>query len=420
MQTVDKYCIIFMLWHTTLIGTFDNAHFYRASYLWPEPRIEQNWLTTIDVSFGGGTTGTGRNSDGKKVPLLDIYGPQNIATLAQNVPNLNPTNPIDGLLIALAALGSNGTFGKMSVAGKFHILESMVHLYQNLIHGFFIHAHLPIRILQIRNIGFTDISPETGFPNKTTPLWQEALNSLDLIFERLDLSIKDTKQAGVGDFTVLAGWTWNYQETKVWDYIDVTGQWGILAPTGRKKNIDHPFDLPLGYNGYWGIPISFDASAGILDWLTLGMHIGALFLLNKTSTERIQTANTQSGFIKAATAQICIDPGTVWQTSFYTKADHIARGFSCIIGYSFNTQDRSIIEASSFVPQTIRKLNKDPERGHWRMHTVHVGLEYDFAYTKTDKLPHLGIWCNIVVGGMRIFQTCMTTPYLGVDFSWCF
>ncbi|MGB8468396.1 MAG: hypothetical protein WCE21_05325 [Candidatus Babeliales bacterium] len=420
MRTVIKILYVALNITPLVFASFDNPHFYRAAYLWPEPRIEQDWLTTFDCSFGSGTTTKGYNSDGKKVSLLDIFGTQNMIAFGKNAPDLEPENELDALLIALSKLPADNEFAHLAFTGNFHIVEFMLHYYQNLIHGFFLHFHLPIRILRIDEIGYKDLSPLAGPFTAYNSTWQELLKNLKAIFNRHDIHINSTMNAGVGDLTMLAGWTWNYQGTTVWDYVDITGQWGFLAPTGKRKNIDNPFELPLGYNGYWGVPVSFDLSAGILEWITMGFHVGALFLLNRTSTERIQTAPDQTGFIKLTKAKVCIDPGTVWQASVYAKADHIARGFSFILGYSFNTRDRSIIEGSSFIPLTLRKLNKDPQLGHWRIHTIHVNFEYDFSCMRTDKLPHVGLWCNITTGGMRIFDTLMTAPYLGIDLSWCF
>ena len=52
---------------------FNNVYFYRASYLFPEPRFEKNLLTTFDITFAGGSTKKSRDHNHNTVPLLDLF-----------------------------------------------------------------------------------------------------------------------------------------------------------------------------------------------------------------------------------------------------------------------------------------------------------------------------------------------------------
>lgn len=411
------YCLLFC----SSTYAIDNPHFYRAPYLWPEPRLEKNWLFSWDMSFGGGTTSKGRNEIGKTTCLLAIYGPENAKNVGAGVPNLDPANPFEKILIDLAALPDNGTFGQLEFCGKFHLVESMINVYQNLVHGFFLHAHLPLRSLKINQITHRDLSPDDGpMPNKTNQTWQTFLQQFTTILAQQHISLKGAHQIGTGDFSVLAGWTFNYQDTIEWDYIDVTSQWGILFPTGKKKNEGQPFDLPLGYNGFFGIPLKFDCAAGIYEWLTLGAHVGALFFLKKDKTIAVQTALNQNGFIKLAQTKACVDQGTIWEVSAYIKADHFVKGASLQIGYSFHTQDRTTIEPQDPALFDPLIVNNDSQYGSWRMHTLHFLFEYDFARQRNCHLPRLGCWFNYVITGKRIFSTHVSAPYIGVDVAWCF
>ena len=81
--------------------SWDNAHFYRSPYFWGEPRYERSKLSTWQAYFGWAFASRGRNSNGKKTSILDIYGPYNIHNLAAALPILDPNNPLDKILIDL-------------------------------------------------------------------------------------------------------------------------------------------------------------------------------------------------------------------------------------------------------------------------------------------------------------------------------
>lgn len=416
-KSVCAALLLFLTLHT-ILHSYDTGHFYRAQYLWPEPRFERPWMSSFELSFAQGTTKKGYNSHGKKVSLLDIDGIYNIPALIENYPNT--TNPYNALLEDLNNLPSNGTFGMLSYHGTFHIIEGMIHGYQNLNHGFFIHGHIPIRYFLTDEIKYVDLSPEDGFPNKNTPEWQLFLKNSTAIFNSYGIYPQKNVAYGMGDFSLLLGWTKNYQNTTTWDYVDIAAQWGVLFPTGKRASLKNPFSIPLGYDGFWGCPILFDAACGIFDWLTFGCHLSALFLFNKDKHYRIKVAENQSGLIKLNSTDCCVDPGTVWSIDLYTKADHLVRGLSLFIGYSYTMRERTVLQSALNFESYIRIINTDPFYDGWDMHTIHCILEYDFAQHPDDKMPRVGIIGNFPVAGHKIYNTIMSGLYLGIDLNWRF
>jgi hypothetical protein len=414
---VQIVCILLL---TGTAHCIDNPHFYRATYFWQEPRLEKDWLTTVDILFGGGKTKSSRNENGTKTTLLNLYGPHNMQALGVNVPGLNPADPLDQILIDLQNLPLRDNFGQLQFHGKFTLLETVFNVYQNLVNGFFVQAYLPIRKLRISDIGFVDLSPDdTITPNKNTPAWQSFLNNIDLILNQHNLHITPIDTLGFGDVTILGGWTQNINDTLVLDYVDVTGKIGVLFPTGKKKHLSNPFDLPTGYNGHFAVPLKFDISCGALEWVTLGGHIGALFFFKRNEYVELKTAEAQNGFIKLAQGSADVEPGNIWDFSIYMKADHFLKGLSLIVGYNFTAQDRTCIEPKDPIFNPVI-INNDNQFRNWRMQTLQLCAEYDFAKTAADIGPRVGLLVNYIVGGKRIFNTATTSTYIGFDIEWCF
>lgn len=413
-------CIMVSLFLVDVVQAIDNPHFYRANFFWQEPRLERNWLSTGDFLLAGGSTRKAFNQHGKRTALLNIFGLHEMQVLGQNVPNLDPANFYDEILLNLLALPTNGNFGKLLFKGDFSIVEGVINGYQNLVNGFFLQAYLPIRHLSIRNIQFVDKSPEEGFPNKNTPQWLQFLGNFTPLLAHFNREISTVNEVGTGDFSFLGGWTLNYQDSCYADYYDVTAKVGILFPTSKRKSLTNPFDLPLGYDGFYGLPFKFDCSMGYWEWVTCGAHIGALFLFDRKKTIALKTSSEQNGFITITQGDAKIDPGTIWDIAAYVKADHFFRGLSLIVGYCYTLKDSDCIEPvnTAIFPKMI--VNSDQQFRSWQMHVIHWFLEYDFARQDSQFGPRLGLFYNWIVGGIRIFDTNMTVASLGIDISWCY
>lgn len=447
---------------STLALAIDNHHFYRASNFFPvyhEPRLEECWLTSFDFTFAGGSTRKSKNGCGSAFNecdtencLLNICGFYDIPALSCGLPGLNTLNNVDNALNNLAQLTNaccnnspscifqtceplnvrRTTFGMFSFAGKFSILEGNLFFTQNFTRGFFFQAHLPIRRLKISQINKYDLSPTDPnvFPNINSIAWQDFLPLFDPMLQRYCLSICPTTSVGAGDLSLLAGWTINYENTEILDFIDMSFRIGALFPTGKKANVDCVFDLPTGYNGHYGVPISFDLALGAFDCFTLGFHFDALPFINKVQCLRVKTDASQEGLLKLFKVQADVHQGLVWGATGYLTADHFVCGLSMLLGFTiakklpsnFRTGlclcDGSIVNPP--LNQSAFCIDCDPIYGSWTMETFHVLFEYDFGHWYPRYTPRIGLFYNSAVGGKKIFDTGMLGGSFGIDIGWYF
>jgi len=200
---------------TPLTNAIDNPHFWRATNFltaFYEPRLARDWLTSFDATLGYGSTDKSRDDNcAVKVPLLDIFGVQNMQALGIGVPGKDLTNPGDILLTQLALLPVNDGFAKLSFSGRFRVLEANFCFSQNITCGFFVQAHMPVRQLKVSDIQACDLSPTdcTNGPNQFTPTWQTFLALLPSILQKYGISDGPTETSGIGDISFLGGWTNN-------------------------------------------------------------------------------------------------------------------------------------------------------------------------------------------------------------------
>lgn len=420
-----KQLVSMMIFATTALHAIDNPHFWRATNFLPEfyqTRLSKPWLASFDVSLGYGSTDKSRNQFGQKTTLLNIYGPQNAQALGVNVPGKDLTTPGDIVLTQLALLPSNDGFGMLQYNGKFRLIEANVCYSQNLDCGFFLQVHAPIRNYSVTDITFTDLSPLAcgGGPNVNTPSWQNFLALFPTILTQYGISTGSVHHSGIGDISTLVGWTNNYEDTTEIDFFDTTIRLGVLFPTGAKLNPHQAFDIANGYDGHFAIPVCVDAAAGWYDWFTMGAHLGAMPFFKQTRNLPLKTDAAQNGFIKLARGDARIQPGTIWEANFYTLADHVICGFSLLVGYSYATKRPDMIlpcDTTTFSPAIVN--NDGPFLG-WKMHTVNIMAEWDFASYECPWYPRIGAFYNFIVGGERIFNTNMGGVQCGIDIGCTF
>jgi hypothetical protein len=234
---------------------------------------------------------------------------------------------------------------------------------------------------------------------------------------------------GVGDLVIIGGWGVNYEETQELDFVDLSIRIGLLCPTSARTKAERVFDIPLGYNGQWGVPISVSFALGAYDWLTIGTFLGVLPFASTKRTAALKTDPCQSGFIKLATGCACINPGPIWQASTYVKADHVVKGLSFLCGYTFvnKNADRVTPSNNHFSPCSLNNaffntctVETDPQFLGWNMHTMHFMVEYDFTQPKHTVGTRLGAFIHKQLGGKRVFATNLYGGNVGLDFSMTF
>jgi len=419
---ITHILIIFFMTITMqkLLQAYDNAHFYRALFFSGEPRLEKKHLSTFDTLVCGGSSFSGLDKCGNKTFVLDIYGAHNMQFLGKNLPkNDNGNRESDNILNQLLQIPLRDTFGQISFFGEFSTWEIVFSYIKNFKKGFFGQIHIPVRKLEIFPVSYYDLSPDDQIePNSRNLVWREFLEKFHYILRDFDLCIDNFCASSIGDTSLVVGWTKNYENTSYLDFIDGTIKGGISLPTGKQKNEDRAFSMPLGYNGHIGLNISGNLALGLYEWVTMGIYTDVTFFNKKTKSRRIKTAIRQSGLIKLAKANTTIKKGNLYNAGFFLKADHFFLGLSFIFGYTFcqKQNDHLTFCQTDCFDRSI--ANNDETLRKWRMHTIHFLLEYDFTREEHRFGPRISAFYNHVAGGKRIIKTDTGGVGFGLEIAW--
>lgn len=401
------------------LQAFDNPHFYKASQFLYKPRFEEPYLTTFSALLAGGTTKTSFNNDHEQTPLLNIYGPQNIQFLTKNVPPVILEKNSNHFLDTLWQKKVGACFAQLEFLGDFKIVDVNFDYAQNAENGLFIEFNIPVRRLMLSEINFNDLSSSRYAQDVDMKDWQQLIENFSTTLQLYGIDYhKNIERGGFGDLAIVIGKTVNYEGTKKLDFIDATLKFGILCPTGKKTNPDILFDLPTGYDGFWGAPIMSALTMGLFEWVTIGGYLNFLPFYPKTKCIRIKTDCEQNGPIKLAKTKAKVFKGMITTLGFYFEADHFTKGFSIFFGYQMNQEQRTTLSPQHQFDADI--ANSDTALNGWLMNTINFYIEYDFADHENPNRPQVRLGIDIPAHGKNIFDTKMGTVYLNADLNYSF
>lgn len=191
---------------------------------------------------------------------------------------------------------------------------------------------------------------------------------------------------------IMGGWNFTYQKTTEFDFIDGTIDMGYQSPSFHGAA---PVTDLLRYDAGDQFFLEFLLSIGALEWITAGFHLGGAHYFCTPIPKR--------GLI---------------ETGLYIKFDHVIKGISFIISYTFDKQfphryTPSTVSdiASTLVPIDLLK------RG-WTMHTIDLWWEWDPITTATEWCPRLSIVWRKAVRGHNIFCTHLAGGSVVLDVRW--
>lgn len=382
MACFYKTTIFFLiLINIPIYPLFDRSLFFRVSSFWGEPRLERNFLGTVDFQLSGGSTRCGHNGCGEKTNILNIYGPDFLTICDQEDP------------------------ARVLFGGKFSLFEFNFNLYQNLKRGFFVHVHTPVFATKLEPESVEVQTCQNSSCSNPVAVLQNTL-------ARNGICSRTAHNRGFGDTTLFLGWTINYEGTTYLDYVDFTIRTGVLFPTGKRRDGSSLFEIPYGYDGHWGLPWAVDLSVGAYNWLTFGVHGDGVYLFNRTRCVNFNSTNCKTGFIKFGMEELRVKSGAVNRAGFYTKADHVVAGFSVLTAFTYEQKNSDrICNNSVAIDEQFKK---------WSRWIFQILFEWDVTHCDEKLGTRIGLSYNKQITGKRVFDTDITMGYLGLDITYVF
>lgn len=342
---------------------------------------KSNWR--VGLNFEHGSSSECRDFDENRVNVLSMYN-KTESSLAMF---LNPVDEalakqINGLGFNLGALADDGIRGHFKFSGDYS--ETDVNLWTkyafnlNSIPGNFnFHCFIPFKKKEISNVRWDDQT--RNVLNSDRYVKDNITENLDKIIGDLgDLDIRSCNQSGLGDIEFVLDWFYDFaQEKETLKNVRLNAFLGLFLPTGKGKDENKVFSVPMGNDGAYGIPLGMGIT---LNWVTNfkgGLDVNLLILLDKIKDRRIKTHEAQTDFLFLNKTRTTKDFGLEWKFNLFLEYARLFKGLSARIAYQFVKHDDDTLTAKSD-DYIYNVINSAESLREWSVHSLLLKLDYDF------------------------------------------
>jgi len=363
------------------------AHAYIDTYIAFPFQERISWRTPDKMSLVRGsvffmTADEARNCDGVPIELPELGGEFDLVRLNTAMQTVGITNPL--FLSEWSTLElPYRTEGKQRVTGFDFIVEYALSKHVSLgaacslmhMHG---RCNYCVTSKAQQQVGIC--SGGRLYPGREFDLERARLNANSL----LGICAGEWNETGLSDteLYIRAGsineYSWKFKQ------VDLSGQLGIILPTGIKKNIYSPASVAAGGNGHLGFYVRFDGELELTDDTFLGLWLNLTKRLPKTQLQRMPINCEQLAF-GVLVDRAWVNPGCTIGISPYVLVDDIQDGFGMygayMIAYHFEDQWRY---NGTYSPRLCRL----GEASKWINEYFTLGLNYDS--TKTPRIREYG------------------------------
>lgn len=403
---------------------FNAPDYYRTPLFFGKTLNPCTLQSSFELSVDAGSTGHGFNCNGYHTNLLSIYGKENLKDIAQGVPqNILDKNP-NSILNDLYTKSTGPDFGKLWWSGHFEMAQWDFTYTQNLTDGFFIQLYWPFLSLDLSDIKTYDLSTETNSGSVNYDDWKAFMTSFSSNMSEYGLNINPFDTSGIGDFTMIFGWSWCLYDSCMLDKwqvnsIATTLKFGAMFPTSNCTYYPDVFALSRGYNGHYACPYSFDGTLFFRNWVSLGLHVSGIFFASKKRTIGMKTASNQNGHLRLASGKAKLDRGPIWTVGTYAQVN-IYPGWSFTFGYGYTEEEKTLLTPYNQDVFDCDIVNHDSKYDAWSFHEFHVQCEYNFSTKEHPDAPSVTTFIAKPFKGKRVFDTTLYGGIIGLHCTWLF
>ena len=423
---------------------YDLPQRYRAPFFYGQNlHVSGKWESLVSVRGAGGQSKSAYDKHGNTIPLTNLFGCTNLATVGAHVETACPKEkPLTQMFLSKGGIIPQCDLkrdnGHLSFSGRFKTWEVDIDYWQNIMYGLFVYGYLPVRHLEVNEICCNDCTtPDNSCAETISNFLQNDWNNV-LAENGLCPSATPFCKTGIGDPAIMLGWSGSHAMPGSF-LSELAGLIGAQTtfPVSSLRDQEKIFALPTGYENHWGLGFRLQAQAGVKQWFSLGFTAGTLVFLNKKKCLRMATTCYHTGPIMLERGRADVDPGQLWDIGAYCKVDRLLQGLSIMLGYSYTKQEHTRLAVlddcflHSFTQEQctygtpLNFICKDsivqtaPQLEPWDVHTLHFMFELDLEPLLNMRFsPVVSFVYDYPFTGKRVYKTDMIGGSFGLHIKW--
>jgi len=373
-----------------------------------------------------GQSNSARDHEGDQHNILHIYDKiQDAATMLKN-PSTNMQATVTNVYNNYtSAFGGQLLTAPVKLEGKYREFDLTLfskYTLTNIIDGNLeLSAHLPVRWRKIENIKYTDLLESVDLPENQYAFEQNYTQNFDIFKTQMkalgNLNFNEFDKTGIGDLVIMLEWQRSFKQNKeALKNVDLYIKLGLSCPTGKQRDLNEVFSLPMGNDGAWGIPLGFGIGLDFSRSLRVGGDAEFFILLNETKERRLKTSQDQTEFLLLNKSRATLDSGLTWKFNIFLQGYRFYKGLSLKFAYEYIKHDNDSLyeKTDTFDRKIINTANSLKE---WNTHNLIFMLNLDFfMWRRVLSKPQISLFYKFPVTGKNIINMNTFGGQLGFNF----
>lgn len=413
------FALSLLLTHISLLS----QHFmYQPGYASGKACISEDHNMSVKFFINGGTTTKGRNANGTKVELLNLYGDEAGAYQLHGV----DLSPLTGNLLILGQnaqvkdlTNKSASYGALTFKGRLNMLSGGASFYRRLSDHFSLNVKIPFHHFNVKDVTFANNTPAGENDGDAIAF---AANSA-AIYSAYNLHVGNVSDTTFGDMQIMTGIHFTREGDETLGNACVSLSTGITIPSARQRKLSEAFYIPMG-NGQVGMPVALHAKLDVHEYASVNLHAGGEFFFTKRdSVFRMKTSENQNGFIKLATGAAREKLGHKFDVNGGLCVHNESKMYGVSVAYRWEYQRKTTLTPFDTVNFNTTIVNGDSMLQSWQRHNLVVNAFFAPEWDSSAHdcvCPKFGLCFTQPLKGKRIFNTNKFGGSVGIDFSWDF
>lgn len=370
--------LFFCLIITTQFFQTMNASQYNPNGFFLKPFKDLPYHTNASITFSAGSANNAFDQNGKTVPFLEQYGPEDFLQRF-----VNPSIGLDNLESA----------GQGHISGIYQFKQYRFAYEHNIFHQLIFGTVCAIQDISITNINAQFIESEY-------PLSSDQINYLEKLNKRIPSEIN---QSGLLTATLYFGYNEKLINFNHIESLKVLLIAGISTPQSMENKNVSVLQHPCSANIHFGYPVTGSVAVDVRNWFSFGFSGLVVPFQPVTLTIPINRTSENNHLLFSQSTQAKIDQAPFFAATLYTEFKNPERGLVGTVAYNYSSYLGSKITPIDLAQFPSAHTNKSIALDGYSLGAILLQLDIDSSKNNKKVAPVVSFFVSVPIIG-KLYQ----------------